>query len=112
MKTSFHCILVLTMLAFMLAACDLRFGEDTSLSGSEITPSNIRQIEQLTSIRLPSGAIGDHYVYLGSGIDDAMFVQLHWPGDALAELATALGAISAVEEQGLPSLPGKEWWKP
>jgi hypothetical protein len=73
-----------TAVAFIVAAFFFgypKFGDDIRLTAPDITTKELAKVTQLTGIQFPEGTVGLGYLYLGSGIDDALTLKIKIPND-------------------------------
>ena len=59
----------------------LDFGDDLELTNEEITDEGLAEVTHRTGIAFPEGAIGLGYLFLSSGIDDALALKAWIPDD-------------------------------
>lgn len=103
--------LVLGLLIATMVGC-LEFGSDTEVLEPHVTAQHLQQITSMTGVVFPAGARGAAYLYMGSGIDDALAAKIIIPQDRRAEFLT-----NVVFEQGDDEVPhirigsGRPWWK-
>ena len=71
---------IVFILCLCLGSC-LDFGEDIELSGAEVSDKELSEVTRRTGIDFPKGAIGLGYLFLGSGIDDALALKASIPED-------------------------------
>jgi len=71
------CTLLLVSL-FVLSGC-LDFGDDIELAGDQVDASVIAEVEQITGVHFPKGTKGLNYFFLGSGIDNALWLKVIIP---------------------------------
>ena len=57
----------------------LKFGYDIQLTPNDITAKELAKVTQLTGIQFPEGTADLGYLYLGSGIDDALTLKIIIP---------------------------------
>jgi hypothetical protein len=80
-------ILRTTVLIFLLVLVGcLEFGDDVELSGDEVEASVLAEVERITGVNFPEGTEGLNYFFLGSGIDDALWLKAIVPEEKIAEL--------------------------
>ena len=71
---------IVSILCLCLGSC-LDFGEDLELSGGQVSDKELSEVTRRTGIDFPEGAIGLGYLFLGSGIDDALALKATIPDD-------------------------------
>ena len=71
---------IITLLCLCLSSC-LDFGEDLELSGGQVSDKELSEVTRRTGIDFPEGAIGLGYLFLGSGIDDALALKATIPDE-------------------------------
>ena len=54
----------------------LECGEDVELVTMNVTVRELAEVSQRTGIRFPEGTTGLGYLFLGSGIDDALAIKV------------------------------------
>lgn len=68
------------MVAAFFCGC-LKFGDDIRLNATDITAKELAKVTQLTGIQFPEGTADLGYLYLGSGIDDALTLKIKIPNE-------------------------------
>ena len=71
---------IVPILCLCLGSC-LDFGEDIELSEAEVSDKELSEVTRRTGIDFPEGTIGLDYLFLGSGIDDALALKASIPDD-------------------------------
>lgn len=71
---------IVPILCLCLGSC-LDFGDDLELSGAEVSDKELAEVTRRTGIDFPEGAIGLGYLFLGSGIDDALALKATIPDE-------------------------------
>ncbi len=71
---------IVPILCLCLGSC-LDFGEDLELSEAEVSDKELSEVTRKTGIAFPEGAIGLGYLFLGSGIDDALALKATIPDE-------------------------------
>ena len=71
---------IVSFLCLCLGSC-LDFGDDLELSGAEVSDKELAEVTRRTGIDFPEGAIGLGYLFLGSGIDDALALKATIPDE-------------------------------
>ena len=66
------------MVAAFFCGC-LKFVDDIRLNATDITTKELAKVTQLTGIQFPEGTADLGYLYLGSGIDDALTFKIRIP---------------------------------
>jgi hypothetical protein len=83
MNNIFRTLFLICLL--VLSGC-LEFGDDVELVGDQVDASVIAEVERVTGIDFPEGTEGLNYFFLGSGIDDALWLKVMIPEEKKAEL--------------------------
>ncbi len=71
---------IVSFLCLCLGSC-LDFGDDLELSGAEVSDKELSEVTRRTGIDFPEGAFGVGYLFLGSGIDDALALKATIPDE-------------------------------
>ena len=71
---------VVLIAAAFFVGC-LEFGEDVELVTPNVTARELAEVSQRTGIQFPEGTTGLGYLFLGSGIDDALAIKVSIPLD-------------------------------
>jgi hypothetical protein len=71
---------IVSFLCLCLGSC-LDFGDDLELSGAEVSDKDLSEVTRRTGIDFPEGTIGLGYLFLGSGIDDALALKATIPDE-------------------------------
>ena len=71
---------IVSFLCLCLGSC-LDFGDDLELRGAEVSDKELAEVTRRTGIDFPEGAIGLGYLFLGSGIDDALALKATIPDE-------------------------------
>jgi hypothetical protein len=71
-------ILIPIMTSMLVSGC-LEFGDDIHLAAPDVTASELEEVTRCTGIDFPQGTVGLGYVFLGSGIDDALAIKVAIP---------------------------------
>ena len=96
-----------------MPGCDLKFGNDIELSGASFDGAKLTEISAVTGIRFPATSEGLEYLYLGSGIDDALGAKIRIPDEKAAEfLKNALFEEGEETKSSIQIGRGQPWWKP
>lgn len=96
---------------WLLAGC-MDFGDDTEVLAPHVTTQHIQQVSDLTGVQFPSGSEGLAFLYLGSGIDDALSAKIVIPPNARSEFLQ-----NEIFQKGDTNAPtfqignSKAWWK-
>jgi len=102
--------LTLLLLLALLPGC-LEFGEDVELKGDQIDMATLEQVTQITGVAFPEGTVGKNYFYLGSGIDDALWLKASIPEGKRNDFLKNK-VFSHVDEQPNHNMTlDREWWK-
>lgn len=64
----------------LVAGC-LDFGRDMEFVAPNVTAEHLQQISSLTGIEFPEASTGLAYLFIGSGIDDALAAKVAIPSD-------------------------------
>jgi len=107
MKHIFQTLFVILLLP--LAGC-LEFGDDIELEGEQVDTSVIAEAERITGIDFPEGTEGLNYFFLGSGIDDALWLKVIIPEDKKAELLQNQVFEHEVNQPNHNMTLDKSWW--
>jgi hypothetical protein len=100
---------VVSLVGLCLSGC-LDFGEDTQLVTPQVTSNELAEVTRRTGIQFPTGTIGLGYLYLGSGIDDALAIKISIPAARKVEfLGNDLFQDECVWRQ---VGKGQSWWSP
>jgi len=97
-----------------LSGCksDFSFGNDVELSGVAFGKSELGEISTLTGIKFPPGAEGLEYLYLGSGIDDALAAKVKIPASEVEEFKTnAVFTTGSASKVSIQIGRSKAWWR-
>lgn len=100
---------------FLLAVtgCKLKFGDDIERSGAEFDAATLTQVSTLTGLSFPDGTEGLQYLYLGSGVDDALAAKVRIPDEQVE--AFLENDVFRSGDEGKPATQiGKrrKWWNP
>jgi len=90
----------------------LEFGDDIHLVAPNVTNNELNEVTQRTGIRFPDGASSLGYLFLGSGIDDALALKLCLTEEQKADFLE--NDIFKTGDNAKPSIQigrGKPWWK-
>ena len=92
----------------------LEFGDDIRLVAPDVTDKELNEVTQRNGIRFPLGTTGLAYLYLGSGIDDALAIKVAIPEEN--KVAFLENEIFKTGSKTKPSLSlqigrSEPWWK-
>ena len=104
----------LTLIAFLplalLTGC-LEFGDDKELKDDQIDLAALRQVTQVTGVIFPEGSKGKDYYYLGSGIDDALWLKASIPQGKKNEFLQNEIFSHADATPSAHMTLDRDWWK-
>ena len=67
------------MMAIPLVSGCLEFGDDIYLTAPDVDVKELDEVARHTGIAFPRGTVGLGYVFMGSGIDDALAIKVVIP---------------------------------
>lgn len=70
----------------------------------------LENVERITGIALPEGTVGLNYLFLGSGIDDALWLKVIIPEYKKAELFKNQIFDQEVEQPDHNMTLDRDWW--
>ena len=104
-------MIVLVATAFLVGCLD--FGLDVELVAPNVTAKELTQVSQRTGIQFPEGTTGLAYMFLGSGIDDALAIKVSIPEEKKADfLKNDLFQGELEAEASVQIGKGQPWWTP
>ena len=68
------------MTCMLVGGC-LKFGDDIYLAAPDVSAKEIDEVTRRTGIEFPRGTVGLGYVFMGSGIDDALAIKVVIPAE-------------------------------
>ncbi len=86
-------------------------GGDQDRQGAAITPRDLTMVSTKCGVTFPPGVRGEHFRWLGSGIDPGFYAKVQAPAASESQL---LASITALPNQDI-SLSGNHdplWWRP
>ena len=86
-------------------------GGDIDKNGSAITPGDLATVSTNCGVGFPSGVRGEHFRWLGSGIDPGLFAKLWAPAASESQLLASIASMPN-EDIHLSGSPEPVWWKP
>ena len=102
---------IVSILCLCLGSC-LDFGEDLELSGGQVSDKELSEVTRRTGIDFPEGAIGLGYLFLGSGIDDALALKATIPDDKRLDfLKNEIFTKGDMNKCSLQIGRDRPWWK-
>ena len=102
---------IVSILCLCLGSC-LDFGEDLELSGGQVSDKELSEVTRRTGIDFPEGAIGLGYLFLGSGIDDALALKATIPDDKRLDfLKNEIFTKGDTNKCSLQIGRDRAWWK-
>ena len=111
MKRRFFPCLLQCLIGVFVVGC-LDFGNDTEILAPKVTAEHIQLVSDLTGIQFPEGSTGLAYLYLGSGIDDALAAKIAIPeSEKDAFLQNAVFQTGSTEAPSIQMGKSKAWWK-
>ena len=103
---------MISMVGVLLSDC-LDFGDDIQLVAPNVTVDELAEVTQRAGIQFPAGTIGLGYVFLGSGIDDALAIKASIPAASKAEfLDNELFQDKREASASIQIGKGQSWWSP
>jgi hypothetical protein len=93
----------------VLVGC-LEFGDDVELSGDEVDASVIAEVERITGVNFPEGTEGLNYFFLGSGVDDALWLKVIIPQEKRTELLKNQIFAHELDEPNHNMTLDRDWW--
>ena len=77
-----HFLLATIAIVIIGTGCELKFGDDIELiAPNVVTSKEMTVVTERTGIQFPIVATGLGYVFLGSGIDDALAIKVLIPNE-------------------------------
>ncbi len=109
-RSRYWSLLALLLLALFIVSGCLDFGDDVELKGNQIDASVLAKVERITEIDLPAGTKGLNYFFLGSGIDNALWLKVMIPQEKKAELLQNQLFTHKVDEPNFNMTLDRDWW--
>ena len=98
------------MTCMLVGGC-LKFGDDIHLVAPDVTVSELEEVSRRTGIEFPRGTVGLGYVFMGSGIDDALAIKVVIPGKEKDRfIANDLFQGGGGEACSIQIGRGQNWW--
>ena len=103
-------MLIPVMTCMLVGGC-LKFGDDIYLVAPAVTVSELEEVSRRTGIEFPRETVGLGYVFMGSGIDDALAIKVVIPGEEKERfLLNELFQSGSREACSIHIGRGQDWW--
>ena len=101
---------ILIMAIPLLSGC-LEFGDDIYLTAPDVDVKELDEVARHTGIAFPRGTVGLGYVFMGSGIDDALAIKVVIPVEEKERfLSNELFQSGSREACSIQIGKGQGWW--
>ena len=107
-----HFLLATIAIVIIGTGCELKFGDDIELIAPNVTSKEMTVVTERTGIQFPIVATGLGYVFLGSGIDDALAIKVLIPNENQSDfLKNDLFQSGNKDEPSVQIGRNQDWWK-
>jgi len=101
---------ILIMAILLVSGC-LEFGDDIYLTAPDVNAKELDEVTRHTGITFPEGTVGLGYVFMGSGIDDALAIKVVIPVEEKERfLSNELFQSGSREACSIQIGKGQGWW--